>query len=290
MYFHFIPYLKKEEGASYGLLVPRSYIPLVFPAFIECVLRLASLKTISNILSGNLNGSCRCLSVAFKKFVQSVPWSWSVGVGVPVALPLPLSFLYATQGFHPPSLPFLCLSTSSEVWHLPLLAIPLTPAKLAIGLRDGSLIVACRNDCTGTSASGVALDVPCVTIWDHGTACVLVYWNGAGTFSVTLSEEHKNQLMPSLAANSNESPLAFILYDSPPQSHRLLYFCWHLQCFPSFLSLRGFGCLSVQYSISKSISYSISVSVKALLHSNIRNCGVSDADLIVEALGRQFSC
>lgn len=31
-------------------------------------------------------------------------------------------------------------------------------------LRDGSLIVACRNDCTGTSASGVALDVPCVTI------------------------------------------------------------------------------------------------------------------------------
>ncbi|CAI8594989.1 unnamed protein product [Vicia faba] len=62
--------------------------------------------------------------------------------------------------------------------HLPLLAIPLTPAKLAIGLRlrDGSLIVACRNDCTGTSAKGQALDLPCrhylriIFPWPH------VYW------------------------------------------------------------------------------------------------------------------
>lgn len=41
---------------------------------------------------------------------------------------------------------------------------PAYSSQLAIGLRDGSLIVACRNDCTGTSASGVAQDVPCVTI------------------------------------------------------------------------------------------------------------------------------
>ena len=92
------------------------------------------------------------------------------GLSFVLVFPLPYHFHYPlstqTQGGVEPSLPFLCLSTSEEVEHLPLLAIPLTPAKLAIGLRlrDGSLIVACRNDSTGTSAKGQAQDLPCLTI------------------------------------------------------------------------------------------------------------------------------
>lgn len=196
---------KKERATVCLVLFVGSKI--LYPAGLSSLYRMCStasqLKD-KNILSGNLNGSCRCLSVALWLVcpicsVELIGWcSRCLITSIILSLSTqPRAFTRSATAF-PLSFYFRGSVASSAPGD------PAYSSQVSYWTK-GWLIDSSLSEWLYRYFSGVALDVPCVTIWEssfHGTACVLVYWNGAGTFEVTLSEEHKKKLMPSLAGCS----------------------------------------------------------------------------------------